>query len=198
MMDKKTKPKLNIKSFEEINRSWETIKSLSVREKLSALKSLGFDIKVIYKPGETALNEIQRYIELLKEIIRIPNRPASLVLLLNRMYADWLALTGNSEHLILQKKSAKLNIQSGQIVMADQTLDLSLLAECDEKIELQLINKGNLFAFNTGGDGIINVQCRVVEANNPVLTLKEYKCSVNATEMAVIKIPTGLLQIACS
>lgn len=192
------KPNQTAKSFREIEAAWLASASLNIRDKFQALKSLGFEIKMVYKPGVTPVAEIKRYIEILKDVIRIPNRSASFVLLLNKMYAEWLSLTGNSNPDILQKKLGKLTIRSGRIVIADNTLDIpKLIGAGDEKEELECINSGTLFLFGTGGDGVINVQCRLVKSNEPVLTLKEYKCCVNSTEIAIINVQSGSLQIGC-
>lgn len=198
-VDEMNKQKINvpIKSLDQIEDTWKKTTTMPIRDKLTALKSLGFDIKNAYKPGVTTPNQMMRFIDLLREIVRIPNRSQSLVLLLNKIYANWLSLTGNANSEIIQKKAKKLHVCSGQIVVADKTLDATLLNEVDDKSELNLINNGSLFVFGTGSDGLVTVQCRVVDASEPVLTLKEYKCCVDSTDIAVIKVSSGVLQIAC-
>lgn len=55
MMEQKNQSNLTIYKLEM---NWEAIKSMGLRDKLKALKSLGFDIKAMYKSGETALEEM--------------------------------------------------------------------------------------------------------------------------------------------
>ena len=193
----KKQEKFTSKSLQQIEAAWQLAKTLAVREKLSALKGIGFDIKIAYSQGNLSANELKRFFDVLNDVIRIPNCPQTFVLLRNKIYADWMRLTGNAEPEILQKKLGKLDIKTGQIVIADKNIDLASLDYHDEKGEINLINTGTLFVFGTGGDGVINIQCRVVKAVEPMLALKEYKCCQNSTEVAVINIPSGEVQIAC-
>ena len=52
--------------------------------------------------------------------------------------------------------------------------------------EIELINSGKVYFFGTGGDGIFNIQVRIVEVPEPVLTTKEYKNVVAASPTIIL------------
>ena len=61
--------------------------------------------------------------------------------------------------------------------------------------DIDLINRGHCYIFNTGSDGEFNIQVRIVEAPEPVLTSKEYKNVAGASPVVTLHFPTGKLYV---
>lgn len=111
------------------------------------------------------------------------------------MTAAWLELTGFVNAKILKKVTGKINLESGCIAISDEYY-FGMHTNYIEKNNLNLINEGKSYIFGTSADGFHNVQIRIVDALEPVLSNKELNCVQSVTETALIHIPTGRIAVA--
>jgi len=61
---------------------------------------------------------------------------------------------------------------------------------------IQDMNEGKIFRVETSGDGLRNVQLRIVEATEPLLSRSEMRHVKTASETAIINLKSGNIAIA--
>lgn len=186
------------KSFSQIQNEWEKIQSLDIRNKHKAMRSLAHDISVSYKKDETSVEQLEFYIKALKQIIRTRSYPQPVAICLSKLIADWMLLTGKDKSEIILKKTGEIPVDTASIIIADPNyFDVNeLKMDLSNNNFLNLLNQGKCYIFNTGADAMFSVQLRIIDAFHPVLTAKEFKCVINSSEIATIKIPTGTVAVA--
>lgn len=199
-MLKKNKPTKQTKSYAEIKQEWEKIQSLDIRNRFKAMRPLANNICEIYKnkKGDIELEQLDFFIKTLKQVNRVHNIPRC-KRSLSKMIADQLELTGLSNCKIIKKLPGTINLESGSIAIGDPCYQKDITdtySDYSEKNLLSLVNANKAYIFSTGGDGCYNIQIRIVDSLEPVLSSKEFKCVLDATETAVINIPTGLVAVA--
>lgn len=185
------------KSYSNIQQDWKNIQSTEIKSRYKAMRGIANDICNAYK-GEDDASRLQFYMDVLKQINKVHNMPRCKTAL-SKITALWLELTGNANAKIIKKILGKINVETATIAIGEPSYSKEALGAyenyADQKI-LNLINQGKLFIFGTGYDGEQNIQIRVVDSFEPVLSAKEYKCILNATETLIINIPTGTLAVA--
>lgn len=190
-----TKQEKQIKSYSYIQQEWKNIQSLEIKNRYKAMRGIANDICNAYKTNDIDTSQLQFYMDVLKQINKIHNIPRCRTAL-SKMIVLWLELTGNSNARVIKKTFGKINIESATIAVGDPSYSREVLdvyeKYTDQEI-LNLINQGKHFIFGTSCDGEQNIQIRQVDSLEPVLSSKEYKCILNATETAIINIPTGIL-----
>lgn len=194
MKNKFTPPK---KTFEDIESNWDKILKLSIRDKMKSYRQISFEIKKLYKKGAHSTEELQLFVKIL-------NTTKAANPLKNRIYAEWLELTGHSEAKVLSKKNGVVTVESGTIIIFDRQnteklrRQLNATADFSEKNLISLMNTGDIYIFRTDGDGLFNVQIRVIDAGDTALGLsaKELKCVSNATETYCLNVPSGKLIVS--
>lgn len=161
------------------------------------MKSVAHDILSAYKNKEWDLETLELYIKILRQISQVHSIPA-VRLNLSKMTNDWLGLSGHTEPKILKKLSGVVNTETASIGVGSPFYFKDIeeaYIHYSEKNILNLMNAGKAFIFDVGGDGSHNAQLRVVEGSKPLLTRKEFKFVVEATETAVVNIPDGVITL---
>jgi hypothetical protein len=98
-----------------------------------------------------------------------------------------------SDPKIISKKGGTISVDTATIAIHDASF--VELNGTDEQL-LKKMNEGQLFCFNTGSDGLFNVQVRIVDGIEPMLSMKEYTRVVRAiVKPGFIKIVSGKLAI---
>lgn len=181
-----------------IQQAWETIQSLAIKDRYKAMRGIANDICDAYKNEEAIdASKLQFYMDVLKQINKIHNIPRCRITL-TKITALWLEITGNANAKIIKKIHGKINVATGTMAIGDISYSrevLSVYADYTDQKILNIINQGDFFIFATGSDGRQNIQIRLVDSLEPVLSTKEYKCILNATETLIINVPTGVLLV---
>lgn len=177
----------------------ETKKALELpyRERSVRLKALGFQAINAYKSApEPVLEDIKRFIEILRIVTQMPHPPSGYNLWLSKMTVSYLQLTGCENPTVFFKKGVTLILGSGTIGFGDRTFEVTSEGfQAREKDFLDLMNSGKSYFFSTGSDGDHKVQVRVIDAPEPVLSVKEYKSVLLSSPRIILNIPTGRLVI---
>lgn len=192
------KPVKPIKSYLEIKQEWEKIQLLDIKNRFKSMRQISHDICEIYKKNDIELEQLVFYIEVLRQVNKIHDIPRS-KRSLSKMIATWLELTGHSEAKIIKKISGKINTETASIAIGDPACKKSVVDAYNnytEKNVINVINEAKAYIFSTGFDGPHDVQIRIIDSAEPVLSSKEFKCVVNSTETAIIDIPTGHVAVA--
>ncbi len=189
------KPKMPAKSFAQIQADWQLIQSLAPRDKLKALKQIGFDVMISYESGDITLEKLELYSQILQQAVRAHSFPQRYARILSKMIADKLALTNSEPVTILAKASGKIMLSGATVMVGDPSIQTAPLIDYSDNELLALINLGQRFLFATGSDGVFDMQLRIIEANTPVLTAQEYKCVENSGQTAIISAPSGKIVI---
>lgn len=185
------------KTYVQIREEWEKIQSLDAKNRFKAMRSIANDICEGYKKNIDEIEQLEFYIRVLKQIIRMHDYPRC-ALYLSKMIANWLALTGNDKAKIIKKISGKIPVETS-IVISDVQYSRDIInayTNYSERNLVDLINNGKAFIFHADIHDACNVQLRIVDSLEPVLTSKEFKCVVDTTETAIINIPTGIVAAA--
>ncbi|GAB4224491.1 MAG: hypothetical protein Tsb005_21640 [Gammaproteobacteria bacterium] len=186
-----SKPK---KSFNEIKQSYEKIQSLDTRAMRKAIKSIAFDISNSYDFTRHDLSQLDFYIMVLKQTIRLHKSPLFTCTLAN-LNLDRLNLIGETEFTILGEFPDETSTESGMLALADlNNLQPEYLVQQYATLNyVDLINQGKLFAFSTSADGVFNTELRIVDSSEPVIFRNELQFLVDASETAIINTSTGEL-----
>ena len=184
-------PHTKIKSFPELQQEWQSIQALDLKSQMKALRTIGHEIMLSYQQQGAELAQLEFYIKVMRKVVKTSSVPEKASRFLSKLIIAWLQQTGNANVDIVLKKATKLLLVSGAIMIKDASY-----AECADTSLLPLLNQGKLFMFGTGTDGVVNVQLRVVDGPEPVLTAKEYKFVADSSEPAIIHIPSGGLLVA--
>lgn len=184
------------KSFIQIQTEWEKIQTLDIKSKLKAMRAIAHDIAVSYDKKETDIEQLTFYMQIIKQVARTRSFPQPALLFLSKLIADWLVLTGNDKSKIIFKKAGIIPVDTASISISDQSFNIyELDGDFSDKNYLSLINQGKCYIFSTGADGMYNVQLRVIDALEPVLTNGEFKYVTESSASAIIHIPTGIIAI---
>lgn len=192
------KPIKETKSYSEIRQEWETIQSLDIKNRFKAMRTISHDICEIFKKNDIELEQLEFYIEVLKKVNQVHDIPRC-KRSLSKMTANWLEIKGLANAKIIKKLSGKINTETASIAIGDpsyQKIILDTYSNYTEKSALNLTNEGKVYIFGTSSDGLHNVQIRILDSSEPVLSSKEFKCVMSVTETAIINIPTGLVAVA--
>lgn len=186
------------KSSAQIQNEWKKIQTLDIRSKHKAMRTLFHDIYTSYKKEAVNVEQLKFYIKVVKQIIQAPNFPDQALRFHSKLIADWLNLTGNKNVEIISKITGKIPVETATIAIADPSyFDIDeVRKDYAYQNYPQLINQGKFFIFGTGADGTYNVQLRVVDALEPVLTQKEFRYVKDSTESVIIHIPSGFITVA--
>lgn len=179
-------------SSEELLKKIQKALSLAPRERFKILKQLGFEALEEFKSlKDPNVGELNDYKEIFSIVSRVPSISSKFQIALAKVINKYLHALGCDNPQILLKKSTTIELESASIAIGDQSY-----ADTFESLtDIELINSGKAYFFSTGSDGIFNIQLRVVEAPEPVLTSKEYKNVVAASPMVILSFPTGKLAI---
>lgn len=177
------------KSFSEISEIWSKIKSLGYREKVKAYRVITFDIKTCYGKGLYTAEELNFFLKVLATTKM--NAPVQ-----NRILSEWLELTGYNEVKILRKKNGKVIVNTANIIVYDhENFQKISDAFYSKTNDIEMMNTGNVYIFTTRGDGLYNVQARIVDGPEPLLSAKELKCVIDAGQPYFLHLPSGHLVI---
>ncbi|CCB86476.1 unknown protein [Parachlamydia acanthamoebae UV-7] len=170
---------------------------LGARERFKKLKQIGHEALSQYKSlKDPCVEDLKDYIEIFKIIVKVPAISTAFNMALAKAMSKYLTLLGCNNAIVLFKKSTKILLDSASIAIGDQSyaIDQTNLSEAiDHTVEL--INHGQCYIFGTGSDGEFNIQVRIVEAPEPVLTPKEYKNIIGTSPIVTLNFPTGKLSV---
>lgn len=169
---------------------WNRIQNLEPRAKYAGIKSLANSIR--FEAKSIPETEIAEVIEVLNKCTRVIGNDSQLGKVRSQLILKKLTITENDQINILQKISLKLSIESGTIMIGDpQTESAINLVHYDNSELVEVMNQGRGLVFSTGGDGEFEVQLRLVDALEPVLTPNEYKLVTGSTDTLIIKVESG-------
>jgi len=185
-------------SFTEIQQTYKKIQTLDAKNRFHAIKTLAHTIHKGYKKDLSNPEEMEFYINIIKEVVKLHGSRYSKFL--TKLIGDWLETTGNADAKIITKINGvidtdDLSIDAGSGIIAvgnPAWFSLNKSENIWEINQLELINKGEIFIFHFEPlEKPCNIQIRVVDASKPVLTAKEFRCVLALSETAVINIPSN-------
>lgn len=179
-------------SSEELLKKTQKALSLEPKNRFKTLKQIGFETIEEFKSlKDPTISELKDYKEILSIVSRVPSISSKFQIGLAKVINKYLHILGCDNPQILLKKSTTIALESASIAIGDR----SYADNVESLTDIELINSGKAYFFSTGSDGIFNVQLRVVEAPEPVLTSKEYKNVAAASPMIILSFSTGKLAI---
>lgn len=176
-----------------VQTKWQAISQLTGKDKYYGLKSIGNLIGLAYKNGNYTVEQLAEWLDILKTVAKTYSSPEN-----SRIYAkiisSWLTLTGNDKATVLSKTAKAIAVETGTMMIGDPSIECDF-GDSSDKALINLINQQQRFIFATGGDGLYQVQLRIIDALEPVLTPKEYKLVKNASSTGIIQISSGKIRV---
>lgn len=182
-----------IMSSEELLKKAQQALSASPRERFKILKQIGFEaLEKFNSSKDPSVDDLKNYREIFTIVKTVPAISNKFQIALTKIINKYLLLLGCDNPKILLKKSTTIVLDSATIAIGDKSYSTDTSEALDE---IELINAGKIYSFGTGSDGTFNVQLRVVEAPEPVLTSKEYKNVVGASPTIFLTFPSGKVAV---
>ena len=183
-------------NYLKLIQNWEQAKSFPMRDRIKALRSLGFEAATLFSDEhETLTSEQILYLsKILSDMISIQSFGKNYAVIRNKMIAEYLNKSKVSEPHILLKKNIQRSSVDGMVYVIDASIKVDLFR--DEEELIKSMNCHEAFYFDTDDK---ELELRIVECPEPILFLKEFKSVVASTfEPGIIHCPTGKLIIADS
>jgi hypothetical protein len=179
-----------------IANEWNNLSVLIPKDKYEKIKVLAHQIIEEVKTNTISTNDIDLYINILNQASRVSGFPQKYSRTLSLLILKKLSLTGDDKAEIICKKSGHVSIESGTVSVGDPALESSIiLKDYLDKNLLEITNQGKRLFFSTGGDGLFDVQLRIIKATEPVLTPKEYKLVLGSTQTVILEISSGVISV---
>lgn len=195
-MMKKNIPGYLIKTPEQIKLQWQQLLKLDMKRRLKGLRALGNDIEMNYQKDRLSIEELHLYIDIMRQVIRAVSFPIKSSRFLARLVNELHEKTGDINAEIVLKKNFKTTTFSNYVGIADICHSETFLTmDPTSQSLLTLINDRKCHIFSVETDGAYDVQFRVVNAKNPILSEKEIPYVIDSTETSFIYVPTGQIII---
>lgn len=193
----KRKHNVPAKSALAIAADWAEICALSdYRERVKRLRGITFDIKNSYQKGLFTAEELDLFSQILASA-GDTNRSFSAPLLASKIIQESLSLKGVTEPEVISKINGTIQLYYPRIWILDQdslaNIDQSVPLTLFERELVTIMNQGNFYLFETGVEGLTNVQVRVVTGNEPLLSKKEHLYARAAGSSFYLHLPSGRL-----
>ena len=182
---------------EQLQAKWSEIVKLPIKDQYKVIKEFGFQVMLSFKKGDNSQDALKLYMSLLKKIIPFISSPGVYRACLIKVISKWYSLMTNDQPIkILQKKSGVVRLWTATIGIGDYNEMLNLSQAPYNITEIiHFINQARGFLFTTGCDGVFNIQFRLVDAPEPVLSKDEYKLVGDASPPLIIQVPSGRIVI---
>jgi len=179
----------------ELRKKFDHYLTLPPPQKYKMGRLISAETVAMLNKTDHSLDDLNLYEEILREAVKLINFPSACKAGLSKIAFLRLQVMGIPEPKISLKKNIELPTDIANFVIRDPTLPEYSLEETKVQT-LTRMNNGEFFCFSTGADGWFNVQLRLVEGPEPILTLKEYKRVQESSQEAIIQIPSGKIIIS--
>lgn len=180
------------RTYEEISADWEKVKTLDFRYRLKTIKRIHFDI--INTKEELTLESALFYINLLKDF-QPYDTDGGTSATLSKLIPAYLKIAGYEHVEIIREVKSRDLGKAGNYVIGDAAFaedannnEWSFLPNKDL---MNMMNKGNILAFETEDCYLGKARFRLIKAHEPLLSEKEYKKLQRSTPTLVISIKSG-------
>jgi hypothetical protein len=168
---------------------------LTAKERFAKLKQIGFKTLALFNENkDPTLEELKVYADILRIVLKIPLEFPRLNTGLSKIIAKTLPMIGCEKPKIIKKISKVIEPFAGLVGICDKSFGLAT-DDFDFGESLKLINEGKIYLFLTPFGEIFNLQVRVIDAPEPVLTMRDYKKVVKSSSPVIISVPTGKLYV---
>ena len=195
--------------FNEIHQLWLISQQQEYRDKVKTLRKLSHHIYHLFQKKQLSLKDMPKCILIINEIKQVTawSKAGSLR---SRITKAWMLGMGFSEPRTLASKRGFVDIESGIIAIGDpdslketnqnwrKKLESANCIEQSSFLDQLLIDAVNNhlgFYLNTGGDGRMACQIRLVDCQYPIVSAKEMRFVRAATSDYCIKISSDNLSI---
>lgn len=196
------------KTFAQIQDKWNAIQTLDPKNKMKAMREIGYDVLNNYDQSEMNIEQLAFYMEILKNMY-----DKKLSKLLVKITHDWLELSGHADIKIISKHTSEVISDCPAFYMGDlkyfqehqnqylktfHTLSgrpyvSSYEISSELSYSLALINEGKIYELSTGGDAEFYLELRLIDSIEPFVNSDEVKFVVDCTKTAIMDIPTGTI-----
>lgn len=184
----------------KIFEGYKKLETSDTRTRYQLVKDLAHLIKTHYKKDQFNAEELDIFIKIIKQAVHWHGNRYSKIL--SKLLEEWLEKTGHTNIEVILKKNGKINS-----MLTDTDYSTIALASAswfekntfenflDDPELLKFINQGECSIFHLAcpDEGSYNIQIRVVDAAEPLLTAKEFKCVLSSTEIAVVHLDNSLI-----
>ena len=178
-------------TYQKLVQDWEKSKNLPVQKRIKAIRTLGFEAVTLFFDEQKALtaNQLLCLIKILGDMISIQTFGNNYAAIRNKMMAKYIEKSNVTKPQVLLKCSILRASTFGTVYIGDVSINVDVSR--DEKELVDSMNRHEAFYFNTDDE---EIELRVIECPEPILSLKEFKKVVASTfEPGTIHCPTGEL-----
>lgn len=193
------------KTFAQIQAQWNIIQTLDPKNKIKAIRQIGYDLLNSYDKSEMSIEQLSFYMKILKDI--------KLSKLLAKVTHDWLELSGIANITIISTHMTEVISDCPCFYIGDlkyfeehQNQHLKTFStlsgrsytsshpiSSESSYSLGLLNEGKIYELGTGGDAPFYLELRLIDSAEPFLNSNEMKFVVDCTETVIMDIPTGII-----
>ncbi|MBS0271538.1 MAG: hypothetical protein JSR85_02690 [Proteobacteria bacterium] len=180
--------------YTSIVQQWDKAKTLPVRERIKAFRTLGWQAaKLFHDAGESLeADQVLCLSKILADMISIHSFGNDYAVIRNNMLAVYFKKIGGKEPFVLLRQRIFKDHSQGVICIADATKELNAYLPDDEFIKS--MNHQEAFYF-TADDTTVEVN--IVDFPEPILPLNDLKHVIASTfESGVISCTSGQLRIS--
>ena len=195
--------------YNEIHELWIISQQQDYREKVKTLRKLSHHIYHLFQERQLNLEDMPACIRIINDIKKVTDwsKAGSLR---SRITKAWMVGKGFSEPQTIASKSGFVDIESGMITIGDldslketnrnwcKKMKSANFIEQSSITDQLLINAANNHKglyLNTGGDGRMACQIRLVNCQHPIVTAKEMRFVRAASSDYSIKISSDKVSI---
>ena len=183
-------------TLSELRKMWDKTESMPMKDRRKAYRTASHNAVELGLNPDLDVEDIGFCINVIKTCLPALSYPTATQNKLTKIYQRKLKLMGidDPEPVILSKKSGQVGIDSGTLMIADQSLLNDQVEDCSHWP--RIASEGRAYFIATGGDGITSAQLRVIDFPFPSLSVKETRFGRDQSETRIIHIPSGNIVVS--
>jgi hypothetical protein len=196
-------------NFTQIHQLWLLSQQQQYRDKVKTLRKLSHHIYNLFQKKQLSLEDMPRCIRIVNDIKQFTDwsKASSLS---SRITKAWMIGMGFSEPRTMASKRGFVDIESGMIAIGDldslkeinqnwckkmKSANFTEQSSIFDQLLINAINNHKGFYFNTGGDGRMACQIRLVDCQHPIVSAKEMRFVTTTNSCCCIKISSDKISI---
>ena len=183
-------------TLSDLKMMWDQTEKSPAKQRRKAYRSASHNAVELGLNSDLDLEGMDFCIDVIKRCLPALSYPTATQIKLTKIYRRKLKLMGvdDPEPVVLSKKSGNVGIDSGTLMIAEQSL-LSDQIE-DAGNWPRAASEGRAYFIATGGDGITSAQIRVIDFPFPALSVKEARFGRDQSDTRIIHVPSGNIVVS--
>jgi hypothetical protein len=184
-----------IYSASDLAKRFLEIQGMTARDRLKAYRSLWTDvINAFNQDPSPSLEILKVYEDILRGGLASFYFKNKIVVTIAKIHQKKLEILGIKKISVLQKQKGIVAVDSGTICILDSSHPYAKDTLPLDFDVIDTMKKGHILCFGTAGDGLFNVEIRVVDSPEPLLIQKEMKKVIGGSSRPfILSVPEGTI-----